>query len=94
MGCIITLLLIINIVFVIAIDVICWIVEWQKGLAGVFGVIGFLTAYAISVEMSIAPREFWTNSEFDIFKKKLGYAWGTMIIVWCIAYTLIIYFFQ
>lgn len=88
-GCLTFLILLANLAAIIALDVAYWFVGWQCGLAGVFGVIGFLIGYAISVEMAIAPREFWWNSEFGVFLKKIGYAWSAAGIVTFFAYLII-----
>ena len=50
-------------------------------VAGLCGIIGFLIAYAVSVEVAIAPLDFWTHSDFGLFLKKLGYAWETGLCV-------------
>ena len=81
MGCITFVLLVLNI---IAIDIMFWAESAASGLAGVFGIIAFFIGYALSVEVTIAPRDFWVNSAFGIFIKKLGVANMTAFAVWFI----------
>ena len=72
------ILLALSIIILVAVDVIVWMfAPWQAGLACILPIIGFLIAYKYSVEMSIAPRDFWANPSWEIAKKKLGYAWST-----------------
>ena len=80
MGCITFVLLVLNIIALVAIDIMFWAESAASGLAGVFGFIG----YALSVEVTIAPRDFWVNSAFGIFIKKLGVANMTAFAVWFI----------
>lgn len=75
-GCLTFILLALSIIILIVIDVIMWgFWCWQAGLACILTLIGFLIAYKYSVEMSIAPRDFWANPSWEIAKKKLCYAW-------------------
>lgn len=75
-GCLTFILLALSIIILAAVDVIVWLfAPWQAGLACILPIIGFLIAYKYSVEMSIAPRDFWTNPNWEIAKKKLSYAW-------------------
>ena len=91
MGCITFFLLLINLVAVVALDVAFWGIGWQIGLAGVFAIIGFLIAYAISEDAALSPRDFFWNSEWGIFCKKLGWSWGTALAIYAIAYLAIAY---
>lgn len=76
------LILLITLALLAAIDVGAWLAfGWTGGVAGLCGIIGFLIAYAVSVEVAIAPRDFWTHSDFGLFLKKLGYAWETGLCV-------------
>ncbi len=70
-------LLVLSIIILIVVDVLVWLLWcWQAGLACILPIIGFLIAYKYSVEMSIAPRDFWANPSWEIAKKKLSYAWA------------------
>ena len=62
---------------IIALDIFFWFNGWALGLLGILGLIVFVVAYAYSVEMSIAPRDFWVNPEFEIVKKKL-----LLLVIW------------
>jgi len=86
MGFITFFLLLINIMVVFAIDVACWSIGWQLGLAGLIAIIAFVIAYAISEEAALSPRDFFWNSDWGIFCKKLQWAWGTALAVYAIAY--------
>lgn len=85
-GCLTFILLALSIIILVAADVIVWTFgSWQAGLACILPIIGFLIAYKYSVEMSIAPRDFWANPSWEIAKKKLSYAWsvawGTYLVM-------------
>lgn len=82
MGCITALLFLCNVILIIAADVLLWIYSVAMGLFGLIGVIVFFIAYALSTGMSLAPRDFWTNPEFDIFIKKLVFANTVALMAW------------
>lgn len=90
MGFITCFLLIVNLTLVIGLDVVYWFVGWQFGATGVLGVIGFILGYMFSVEMSIAPRDFWWNTEFGVFLAKIGFAWKTALTLWGIGLLVLI----
>lgn len=79
------ILLALNIIGLIVIDCLMWSVSSIFGLAGLFGTIAYFIGYALSVEMTLAPRDFWINSEFGIFIKKLGVANLVALMVWAIS---------
>lgn len=86
------LILVITLAALVVIDIGCWMAfGWMGGVAGICGIIGFLIAYAISVEMTLAPRDFWTNSEFGVFLKKLGYAWESGLCVTAAVYLIFLF---
>lgn len=82
MGCIKGFLFLCNIGVIITADVLLWMYSATMGLFGLFGVIVFFIAYAVSTGMSLAPRDFWVNPEFDIFIKKLGFANTAALMAW------------
>ena len=82
MGCITSLIFLCNTGLIIAADVLLWMYSTTMGLFGLIGVVVFFVAHAFSTGMSLAPRDFWTNSEFDIFIKKLAFANTAALIVW------------
>lgn len=86
MGCITLLIFIINLALAVAIDVAFWGMGWTMGLAGAIAFIDFLIAYAISEDAALSPRDFFWNSEWGIFCKKLAWAWGTALVIYAIAY--------
>lgn len=86
MGCLTLLIFLFNLTIAVAIDAAFWGMGWTLGLAGAIAIIGFLLAYAISEEAALSPRDFFWNSEWGIFCKKLTWAWGTALVVYAIAY--------
>jgi hypothetical protein len=70
---------------IIGFDVFLWSHSATMGLIGLLGIIAFLIGYVFSVRISITPRDFWINSEFDIFIKKLSFANTTALLVWGIS---------
>ena len=77
MGCITGFLLILNILLWIAVDILLWTLGIPLfGFFGVLSIAAFFLGFGLSVEMTLAPRDFWINSEWDIFIAKLGYANG------------------
>ena len=69
----------------LGLDVVLWIENPLYGIGGIVGVIAYFIAYAISGDMIIAPRDFWKLSSWQIFKKKVGYAFSTYLIVTLVA---------
>ena len=74
-----------SVAFMLGIDVVLWIENPLYGIGGIVGVIAYFIAYAISGDMIIAPRDFWKLSSWQIFKKKVGYAFSTYLIVTLVA---------
>jgi hypothetical protein len=78
-----------NILLLFAIDAFLWL--YSTALVGFFGLIAIVVwfiAYALSIPLAIAPRDFWTNPKFGILTKRLGFAnaaafatWGTCLVV-------------
>lgn len=73
------------IAFMIGIDVVLFSEDVCYGIGGIIGIIGYFIAYAISVDMTISPSDFWFLSSWDIFKKKMGYALVTYILTTLVA---------
>ena len=71
--------------FMIGLTVVLFVEETLYGFGGVIGMVGFVIAYSISEEMTIAPADFWFQSDWDIFKTKMGYAFSTFILTSLIA---------
>ena len=72
-------------VFMIGLDVVLFEEEVMYGIGGIIGIIGFVIAYSISGNMILTPRDFFFESSWGIFKKKIGYAFSTYIIVACVS---------
>lgn len=75
------LTMLIAIAFMIGLDVVLFMERPIYGIAGIVGLIGYFIAYAISVHMTVSPSDFWFQSSWEIFKKKIGYAFSTYLIV-------------
>ncbi len=71
----------ISIALMLGLDVVLWMENPLYGIGGIVGIIAFFIAYAISGDMIIAPRDFWRMSSWQVFKKKMGYALSTYLIV-------------
>lgn len=69
----------------LGLDVVLWMEEPMYGIAGLVGFIAYFIAYAISGDMIIAPRDFWKLSSWQVFKKKMGYAFSAYLIVTLVA---------
>ncbi len=94
MTFIIHLLLLLCMFAVDAMHVLAWFFfGWQIGVAGLIATIAFILAYGLSVDAALSPRDFWSNSEWDIFCKKMSWAWGVAAIIYAISYIVIAYFY-
>lgn len=65
----------------VGLDIVLWMEKPLYGIGGIAGIIAYFIAYAISGDMIIAPRDFWRLSSWQVFKKKIGYAFTTYLIV-------------
>ena len=79
-----------NTILLIILDLVLWDTSWMFGLGGIIGIAGFFVGYAISVDMSIAPRDFWRFPKYEIFKKKIVYG-NSIAVATCFIATAIIY---
>ena len=91
MGCLTFIILLINIAIAIFIDIVFWNIGSSLGIAGIFAILGFIIAYSISEEAALSPRDFFWNSEWGIFCKKLAWAWSTALVVFAVAYIISAY---
>ena len=69
----------------LGLDVVLWMEEPLYGIGGIVGIVAYFIAYAISGDMIIAPRDFWRLSSWQVFKKKMGYAFSAYLIVTLVA---------
>ena len=76
---------ILAIVFMLGLDVVLWIEDPLYGIGGIVGILAYFIAYSISGDMIIAPRDFWRLSSWQVFKKKMGYAFSAYLLVTLIA---------
>ena len=65
----------------LGLDVVLWMEEPLYGIGGIVGIVAHFIAYSISGDMIIAPRDFWRLSSWQVFKKKMGYAFSAYLIV-------------
>ena len=72
---------ILAIAFMLGLDVVLWIENPLYGIGGIVGIVAYFIAYSISGDMIIAPRDFWRLSNWQVFKKKMGYAFSAYLIV-------------
>ena len=79
------LLLTFQILLMIGLDIVLFDYNIYYGFGGIIGIIAYFIAYAISVDMAIAPRDFWFQTSWGIFKKKVGYAFSAYLIVTMLA---------
>lgn len=91
MGCITSILFVLSIGIIIAFDIFLWSISSEYGISGFIAVIAFIIAYAVVEEVALAPRDFFWNNDWDIFCKKIGWAWKVALIFY--ALTFLISFF-
>ncbi len=90
MGCITGILLSLSVGVLIAFDVFFWSVSWVFGLIGILAIITFVIAYAVAENFALSPRDHARNSEWGVFRKKIGWAWSITLMV-CAAVTFIVF---
>ena len=71
---------ILAIAFMLGLDFVLWMENPLYGIGGLVGIVAYFIAYAISGDMIIAPRDFWRLSSWQVFKKKMGYAFPAYLI--------------
>lgn len=69
----------------VGLDIVLWMEEPLYGIGGIVGIVAYFIAYAISGDMIIAPRDFWRLSSWQVFKKKMGYAFSAYLIITLVA---------
>lgn len=74
-----------SVAFMLGLDIVLWMEEPLYGIGGIVGIVAYFIAYAISGDMIIAPRDFWRLSSWQVFKKKMGYAFSAYLIVTLVA---------
>lgn len=83
-----------SVIAILAIDILCWMyLGWQVGFAGMIGIVSFFIAYGMADEIEFSLSDYFHLSEWDVFTKKLGWAWGVGLVVFAIAYMIIAYKF-
>ena len=79
------LLLTFQILLMTGLDIVLFDYNIYYGFGGIIGIIAYFIAYTISVDMAIAPRDFWFQTSWGIFKKKVAYAFSAYLIVTLLA---------
>lgn len=74
-----------SVAFMVGLDIVLWMEEPLYGIGGIVGIVAYFIAYSISGDMIIAPRDFWRLSSWQVFKKKMGYAFSAYLIVTLVA---------
>ena len=69
-----------SVAFMVGLDIVLWMEKPLYGIGGIVGIIAYFIAYAINGDMIIAPRDFWRLSSWQVFKKKMGYAFSAYLI--------------
>lgn len=90
MGIVSFITLILNIALLVAVDVFAFAAGTFYGVAALIGSAAFFIAYMVSVEVTVAPRDFWVNPSFDVMKKKLKFAWGCAFVTGVFSFLVIV----
>ncbi len=91
MGCISSLFLMLSIIIILAFDIFFWSVSWSLGFIGILALLAFIITYALAEEIALSPRDFFRNSEWGVFCKKIGLAWGAALITYAGAYFILFF---
>ena len=75
----------VSVAFMGGLEIVLWLEEPLYGIGGIVGIVAYFIAYSISGDMIIAPRDFWRLSSWQVFKKKMGYAFSAYLIVTLVA---------
>lgn len=67
-------------------------IGWQIGVAGLIAIPAFIVAYFLSEKVSISRRDKYTHSQWDVFCKKMAWAWSVALVIYGISYIIIAYF--
>ncbi len=73
------------IAFMLGLDAVLWMEDPLYGIGGIVGIVAFFIAYAISGDVIVAPRDFWRLSSWQVFKKKMGWAFSAYLLVTLLA---------
>lgn len=69
----------------VGLDAVLWSENMLYGIGGIVGIVAFFIAYAISGDVIVAPRDFWRLSSWQVFKKKMGWAFSAYLLVTLLA---------
>lgn len=95
MGCLTVIMVLLNFGFALFVDSMCFAIcqgmgtgsgisTWIAIIGIIISNIAFILGYALSAEVTFAPRDFWVLSSFDVLKKKIECAWGAKSILWAL----------
>ena len=81
MGFITSFLFLLNYAVWIAFDIVCWYLTGSTfGWIALCGVIVFPIAWALSGEATLSPRDFFWNTDFELFSIKIKWANSTTLV--------------
>lgn len=79
---------------IVAIAVLSFVyLGWQIGVSVLAALPVFVIAYALSDRIAVSRRDKYARSEWSVFCKKIGWAWGMALVVYAIVYIVIAYNF-
>ena len=91
MGCITGFLTILNVAAYILFDIYLWHATGTTfGWIGIIGIVGFVIAFMLSGAATLSVRDYFDNTDWDIWKTKIAWANGIAGIV-MIVFTIIFY---
>lgn len=91
MGCLTVIMFILSFGVSILVDVMGYVIAAANGFPIWIAIVGiildniaFILGYALSAEITFAPRDFWRLSSFDVLKKKIAVAESAKAVVWAL----------
>lgn len=91
MGCLTVIVFTLSMGVSLLVDVVGFGIAQANGFPIWIAIIGiildniaFILGYALSVEITFAPRDFWTLSSFSVLMKKIAVAETSKAVVWAL----------
>lgn len=89
MGCLTFIIFTLNLGLSLFVDAMCFTFSASMGMPAWIAIVGiivsnitFILGYALSVEVTFAPRDFWRLSSFGVLMKKISSAWAAKSVPW------------